>query len=677
MEEIDHTCLEKSQTFAEAAGKLELNKALAICKFCGKTFKFHAMLRQHEKIHFGVKQFECEICGRRFLHKGTLKCHLRMHTGETPYKCPHCPLAFRGQTALNCHVFRHTKMGVKCSECSKIFATNSIVKQHIKQVHSATRSHVCNICGITYKYLKSLKLHLQNHEKRVCPECDTVFSSVYAMLRHRKGHVKESTPFQCAFCNRSFKQKADLKSHDRLRGRAFQCDICCHSFNKQMFLTNHKRRVHWQQLGLEQLKIAQPKQGWNRKGVPKPKHRESTTYTDGAGIKNGSIKGSLTHSTVLDTDHIGTNFYDDELSVSRKQNVRNLTDASVTTEETTTVCELGIMDDEKNAAMKHFESAFATNETLSGRDNDVSEKLLDRSHDSPSSTLPTTSEPLTNQRDKTRRKPKTEQEPLICEMCGKRYASATTLAVHRANRHHSQRFPCDKCERSFGYRCYLEQHIRMQHQNELIVCKLCTKRFKYVQDFKVHMKHHDDDKPFKCDQCTSTFRFPSALRSHRLLHSDEWPFQCDCGKRFRFENSLRVHKRLHGGEKLFACSVCDRKFATKAPMLRHMHNVHKNGKQMSCAVCNVVFYKKVDLVVHQSKEHPNHVLVGKVSRVYSCEHCGKEFIKKSNLKTHSYIHEDIYRYSCKVCLENFKQYAGLRNHMISTHRQTKGTEKPD
>ncbi|XP_058168454.1 zinc finger protein 813-like [Anopheles ziemanni] len=259
------------RTKAQKGGK---DGRSVVCAFCKKSFKFHSTLRQHEKIHYGIKQHECEICHRLFLHKGTLTCHLRLHTGETPYKCPHCPKAFRGQTALNCHVFRHTKEGVKCPQCSMIFATSSIVKQHLKQVHTEERSHICNVCGMAYKHLKSLRIHLRNHQKRVCPDCGNCFDSVYAMLKHRKRHIEESLPFKCSFCYRAFERECDLEAHGRLRGRQFQCDICCHSFNKQIYLENHNRRIHWKALGLERLKVAEPKNGWNRKGVPKPKGRK-------------------------------------------------------------------------------------------------------------------------------------------------------------------------------------------------------------------------------------------------------------------------------------------------------------------------------------------------------------------------------------------------------------------
>uniref|UniRef100_A0AAG5CVL2 C2H2-type domain-containing protein n=1 Tax=Anopheles atroparvus TaxID=41427 RepID=A0AAG5CVL2_ANOAO len=688
--------------------KLATGNSAIACGFCNKSFKFNSTLRQHEKIHYGIKQHECEVCHRRFLHKGTLKCHLRLHTGETPYKCPHCPKAFRGQTALNCHVFRHTREGVKCPQCPMIFATSSIVKQHLKQVHTEERLHICNMCGMTYKHLKSLRIHLRNHQKRVCPDCGSVFESVYSMQKHRKRHIAESLPFKCGFCNRAFEKESELAGHEKLRGRPFQCDICCHSFNKQIYLVNHNRRVHWKAMGLERLKIAEPKNGWNRKGVPKPKNssRLAATPVDNELVPPGITEeegGDIrqlyltveetqeeTPQTIVEqpVKHSAVVQYLDNLIVEGEE----LTELILIEEKDLRDLELSVSDHlpvaahhDKNPLETENDSNKRVQQNTKKRPkrlmNDENEDILaDRGdqHDgnmelacSFCGLLCSGKVALRHHKCEAQRATKSNKGPLICELCGNWYASATTLAIHRTNQHHRQRFQCDQCDRMFGFRCYLEKHISTHHQQQRIACKLCNKSFKYVQDLRVHIRQHDDLKPFKCDKCPSAFRFPSALRCHKILHQEELPFECDlCGKKFRFNNSLRVHKRLHVGVKQFKCDICEREFSTKAPMLRHM-KVHNSDKKLSCVVCGAVFYKKVDLAIHESKEHPKHDLLGKETTIYKCDHCGKEFIKKSNLKAHSYIHEEVYRFPCQLCSQSFKQHAGLRAHLINGHKQTK------
>ncbi|ETN60181.1 hypothetical protein AND_008185 [Anopheles darlingi] len=570
-----------------------------------------------------------------------------MHTGETPYKCPHCPKSFRGQTALNCHIFRHTKTGVQCSECRKVFATQSIVKQHVQQVHTAQRPHVCNVCGITYKYLKSLRMHLRTHEKRVCPECDMVFHSVYAMRKHRKSHTKENYPFPCTFCGRRFEKQIQLQSHGKLRGRPFQCTVCCHSFNKRTFLTNHERRFHWKQLGVERLKMKQSK------------------------YEGSQIEAAI-GSRKLDTERKSSP--EPTIVADRKEkdfNVPNIEMATDMNNEASNLAERVEDNPVNKEPFRISNNIIAESETTPENDSSFHEITSIATVILHPTTISKTiySEDTSEQICDTLHTAKTQQE-FMCEACGKLYASAATLAVHRANHHKAKRFACNQCKQSFGFRCHLVQHIRRQHEEEHLACKLCAKTFKYPQDLHVHMKHHNDAKPYKCDKCSSTFRFPSALRSHQILHETDWPFRCvECGKSFRYENSLRVHKRLHADAKLYECEICQRKFATKFPMVRHM-KVHSRQKELNCEVCQSVFFKKRDLIVHQTKEHSSERPIDKIAPIYSCDICGKEFVKKCNLKMHSYIHEEVFRFGCKLCNQGFKQYAGLRNHMLRAHPES-------
>ncbi|XP_058818661.1 zinc finger protein 62 homolog [Topomyia yanbarensis] len=822
------------------------SKSNVTCEICGKFFKFRATLKQHEQIHYGIKEFECHVCHTRFLHKGTLKVHLRLHTGEMPYKCPHCPKRFRGQTALDCHVFRHTKQGTKCPQCSSIFATPSIVKQHIREVHTTERSHTCQICGVTYKHRKSLRLHLRNHQKRICPDCGKVFHSIYAMMTHRKIHAQDHFQFKCTYCDRKFEKDEELQSHNKLRWRAYQCEMCCHSFNKAEYLTNHNRRNHWKEMGLEQLKVAPPKNGWNRKGVPKPKKVEGQKIHSSAEITESMVydrppetqqaiynsmenNQSMSVPMMQSMESFGTESYHTEIAepgvLERSSTITTITteirpispkypadikscdefpgnDGIVETleeqesdfeyecaanddvgvaeesdsdqsligrikvEESTlpeaseptplkvefpdqddleqpsvieaTVTKVEVLEDfqkkepvsdsEDEVPLVNFLPKGRTSRHVSqplSKTSNKSTKRKTRKADGLSSngeSLPIKREPIdgtddnlnsTEKEGKERKRrmrleiendshkrTKIKQElycpycgesfrgrtalkqhkakvhpdmkpnkgPFICEICGKSYATVASMVVHRGSHVEYQRFKCDECPKAFTYRCYLENHKRAEHLHERLICPLCGKQFKYSQDLKVHTKQHEDDKPFKCDLCPSVFRYPSALRCHKALHV-ETIFTCDiCQKEFKYANSLRVHKRLHTGVKRFRCEICDREFHTKAPLVRHLAT-HSVEREMKCVVCDKIFYKKIELVIHQTKEHPNNPVIGKTIKIHVCPVCGQEFTKKSNLKSHSYIHGDVYKYKCDLCEDQkFKQHAGLRHHLTHFHK---------
>lgn len=268
--------------------------------------------------------------------------------------------------------------------------------------------------------------------------------------------------------------------------------------------------------------------------------------------------------------------------------------------------------------------------------------------------------------------------PFVCELCGKKYANATSLIVHRSKHTENYRFKCDVpgCSKAFVYRCYLENHKRAEHLQERLVCQKCGKLFKYAQDLKVHTRQHEEDKPFKCDLCPSSFRFPTALRCHKARHVAA-VFTCDiCEKQFKYANSLRVHKKLHTGIKRFHCEICNREFNTKAPLVRHLA-IHSIERELKCVACDKIFYKKIELVIHQTKEHPNHPMIGRTVKIHTCPVCGQEFTKKSNLNSHAYIHGDEYKYVCNLCEnQKFKQHAGLRHHLTNFHKLEIRKRKP-
>ncbi|MFN9940940.1 MAG: C2H2-type zinc finger protein, partial [bacterium] len=47
-------------------------------------------MKNHERLHSGLKPYKCVHCEKAFAQKATLQNHVRVHTGEKPFNCLQC-----------------------------------------------------------------------------------------------------------------------------------------------------------------------------------------------------------------------------------------------------------------------------------------------------------------------------------------------------------------------------------------------------------------------------------------------------------------------------------------------------------------------------------------------------------------------------------------------------------
>ncbi|CAL8283407.1 unnamed protein product [Merluccius merluccius] len=136
---------------------------LYLCTDCGKGFPNCYSLKQHQRVHTGVRPHGCPHCHKTFVHMGQLNVHLRTHTGEKPYLCTHCGESFRQSGDLKRHESKHT--GVRphiCSECFKCFSRPQSLRAH-QMLHLGQRMFKCNECGKSF----SRNYHLRTHQQKM------------------------------------------------------------------------------------------------------------------------------------------------------------------------------------------------------------------------------------------------------------------------------------------------------------------------------------------------------------------------------------------------------------------------------------------------------------------------------------------------------------------------------
>lgn len=141
-----------------------------------------------------------------------------------------------------------------------------------------------------------------------------------------------------------------------------------------------------------------------------------------------------------------------------------------------------------------------------------------------------------------------------------------------------------------------------------------------------------------------------------------------CFQIFSRNENLQAHKcNLHKKEQ-YKCTLCQKKFALKKYLSRHIQAVHERKK--SCPKCNKSY--------HCDKEYREHNCSGvpdSEKEKYPCLLCNKTFFRESYIKKHMKLHAPIKEseggdelFICEICAKTFKTSRNLKRHK-RTHSQ--------
>ena len=110
-------------------------------------------------------------------------------------------------------------------------------------------SNTCATCNQTFKTAKRLAKHTAScqadRRRHACDVCGVVFNQLCTLRVHRRRHTGER-PYACRYCERRFADNSCRCKHERThtQERRYACDHCSYRSNQSSNLHRHRRKIH-------------------------------------------------------------------------------------------------------------------------------------------------------------------------------------------------------------------------------------------------------------------------------------------------------------------------------------------------------------------------------------------------------------------------------------------------
>ncbi|KAH8377487.1 hypothetical protein KR093_005717, partial [Drosophila rubida] len=198
--------------------------------------------------------FKCKICSKIYLVEKRLETHMKVHgqDGSLTFKCPcYCNLFFASKELATQHAHQQHKELLYCEKCDKYMTGHDSLKNHEKNYHAKKeprnlpRNLICDKCGKKFTGRTSLSDHVRSDCGRVplyeCTICFKRLSTAGILKTHMLLHQSE-TPYQCDKCGKTFKVKAQYKSHLKTRHtdyKPYKCHLCPKEYPYRESLLTH------------------------------------------------------------------------------------------------------------------------------------------------------------------------------------------------------------------------------------------------------------------------------------------------------------------------------------------------------------------------------------------------------------------------------------------------------
>lgn len=143
-----------------------------------------------------------------------------------------------------------------------------------------------------------------------------------------------------------------------------------------------------------------------------------------------------------------------------------------------------------------------------------------------------------------------------------------------------------------------------------------------------------------------------------------------CGKTYSSKKTIQKHMRTHdsSSSSRYKCDTCGIIYTTALGFRCHLVRHAKSEPDMKCDKCGKLFYTRVEVRNHINSVH--------MPQTHTCEICGKNFTKPSQLKEHVKVkHEKIdLQVPCSICGKTYATKSRMMNHILMLHNDVQCTE---
>ena len=521
-----------------------------------------------------MRRFECQVCRKKFQSFWHLKDHSLVHTGQKPYLCKICLFPFTKKSNLNRHMRR------KHSNSLTVQVNDDELEDQAKVTYiSVQRSNTPNNEIIKCNFMDIDELEVgYTVDKTYSPKAHTLASIGINSLTETKHLINGACDL--------------LLKHDEF-GPAVEPE-------KMLRQTTHNEDTRNDNVSSAVMNIIQneiecketdssetngPINVFNEQKCLKTVNKfadkdiQPLFVDQENGFSVFSIDLYDTHNDTVECAIDKTSNKDDRDLLS--QNTMSLRDINCDAEQTSNHCaEIGnrrngsTSKEElqkgpkggKEKKMKHAKSNLVSD----------TKQLFENTQN-----VEMYTEEIIDTQEMVKFKSRSEKRKFECEVCRKKFQSSGHLKDHSLVHSGLKPHVCKICLMPFSLKRNMKRHIRRRHTND------------NTRDLSDKTAVHQQEKRFDLKGKVDKMKTKNT-------------FLCEvCGRSCRRAGHLAIHMRKHNGERPYRCDTCNRGFAKKFDLKRHVMTVHKRSKINKRSVDIQDIHSIVELLSLENEKQAN------------------------------------------------------------------------